>query len=81
MTAVVVEAFESFFYNLPCFPIVDVRVRLTRVRLCSVNALGQLSAQFDGFVRPSLLKGVALPQTVTPVVSFDIEVRCHASAK
>ena len=79
MTAVVVEAFESFFYNLPCFPIVDVR--LTRVRLCSVNALGQLSAQFDGFVRPSLLKGVALPQTVTPVVSFDIEVRCHASAK
>ena len=47
---------------------------LTRVRMAQLRDGVQKDA-FDGFVRPSLLDGVVLPQVVTPELSFDIEVR------
>ena len=73
MSAIVRSAFESIYYRLPCFPVIDVR--LVRVRFCLIDARGEHGPELDGFVRPSLMDGVTFPQMVTPLVSFDIEVR------
>lgn len=73
MSVIVLSAFESFYYRLPCFPVIDSA--LTRVRMSLISSHGENSAPFDGFLRPSLLHGIQLPQVVTPIRSFDIEVR------
>ena len=73
ISAIVRSAFEFIYYRLPCFPVIDVRG--IRVSFCLIDACGEHGPELDGFVRPSLVDGVTFPQVVTPVVSFDIEVR------
>ena len=68
---VILRGCESFYYNLPCFPVLDAR--LTRIRMASMNESGKQGVAFDEFCRPALLHGVTLPQRVTPIVSFDIQ--------
>ena len=72
MSLFIMRACESFYYRFPGFPVIEPA--LTPVRMAPMRN-GEQTAAFDGFVRPSLLNGVVLPQFVTPEVSFDIEVR------
>lgn len=69
---------ESFIYELPCFPV--VQMQLVSARLSSVSSHGQLSVQFHGHL---FIEGVSLPLIIMPAVSFDIKVRyqvsCHGA--
>ena len=65
MSAIVHSAFESLYYRLPCFHVIDAR--LTRVRFRLIDARGEHGPELDGFVRTSLLDGITFPQVVAPV--------------
>ena len=74
MSIIFLRACESFYYLLPCFPVVDAT--LTRVRMLRIGSSGEVGVAFEGFLRPCLLDGVTLPQ----VVIVDIEV-CRSSIR
>ena len=74
VVVVTLQAFESIYYHLPCFPVLNVL--LTRVRFRRVNHTDGRLVEFDGFICPSLLDGIVLPHLVTLTLSFDIEVSC-----
>ena len=49
-----------------------MKAKLTRVCLAQISRSGEVEVAFDGFVRPCLLDGLALPHFVTPTISLDI---------